>query len=726
MSARAKTTEEKKKLLSALRKKTGKPLREIGKALQSAGWDAERALEIIMEQAEADPDAPEPPVPPVPRQPPPPPRSPPQEERIEPVRAPPPPVTLHNSSHRSSASAEPEGQTPQQAASGESSVRDRLHSPPHTPSAPHDPPSSPHVPPEAPASQASVPEPRDRNSVASRVSNAPPSAPSLSRQPSAAALSRKSSAAHPPSQQPTSQEPPQGTAVPSRPPPPPQQPDSAPAEGRVHTSVASAVSTPPPPQEEPSGPLTPRPVPLVPFTASQCTPSPPSFRAAADVLASGKSPLQKDPPAFSLSKWREEMEEHDKSRAQERRAWKEEVHSGRLAALQDEFQSLRQMQQGQQQERARRETEARALLDKAENLATEWKRSFAKLSPSLVNVLEAPVGTSVDPAANPPQSWKEEASPVIDKIRVEQIAKEAEEQKRRWELEKHSLEHQRSADLKEQEKAFNRVLEQKGDEQAAMVRMFYQKLEEVSDSYEAQLELSNAESDRIVTKSLFSPPRPASHASTPHFVGVSSSPRVTSSDKCLDTPTRAAQEFGLNHLTGELGFSDSEVERQAEAVSNHFARLQRGRGTDGSVSNSSQKKKRKKKGSSSVQTGEELCRIPCGHCGAAVPSSNFCGECGAALTAGVAGGARLNTTTTTTNSAPLQRYMPSPVVDSFLEDNLGRYSHRHMDKKLWEQAKAEHVTTAPRYPNGQALNYMLQHPTQPFAGEAPHIAPQRR
>ena len=441
--------------------------------------------------------------------------------------------------------------------------------------------------------------------------------------------------------------------------------------------------------------------------------SAPSFKSATHVLAGDMSPLQKDPPAFSLDTWRKEMEVKDKVQAEERQAMRDEVHVTRLSALHDEVVALKEMQVSQDKDR---NEEARHLIQKAEAVASEWKKSFAKLSPSLTNILEE--ARDAQPSG---KQWKHAAdSPVVEKVKLEEAEKRAEEQRQQWVDEKKRMESRIDVGLKEQEKAFNKVLEQKGQEQAALVRMFHQKLETVTDSYEARLELSNAESDRIMHTALYSPPRPRPGAQS--MTPQTASPTIQLREK--QTPTThsdALTEFGLHNINDPLGFSDSEVERQAAAASMHFAQLEHNKSAD------KIKKKRKKKTSTASVADER--RMQCARCGLSVAEAKFCGECGAPAPSP----APTHYHGTPQFGHTMQQYPQSQgkLVDTFLSEGPNRYSQRHIEKKIWNQAKSEHSSNAPVYPNGKPVNFVW-HSAGPsdflvYQGrESPNIAPPRR
>ncbi|KAJ9458707.1 hypothetical protein DIPPA_16887 [Diplonema papillatum] len=168
-----------------------------------------------------------------------------------------------------------------------------------------------------------------------------------------------------------------------------------------------------------------------------------------------------------------------------------------------------------------------------------------------------------------------------------------------WKVELEALAQRKDGDLRQQQDAFSRALAEKTEEQKALVKMFRQRISEVQEEYESKLELSKEESHRmfLASPSYVSPPRPARHnaSATPVHSASKTHAQILRASRRAPTETPAhliyegakghqlspagnalahSDQLDLDvHNDDPLGYSDSEVERQAEAARRHIASL---------------------------------------------------------------------------------------------------------------------------------------------------------
>eukprot|EP01059_Diplonema_ambulator_P029821 TRINITY_DN4965_c0_g1_i1.p1 TRINITY_DN4965_c0_g1~~TRINITY_DN4965_c0_g1_i1.p1 ORF type:complete len:778 (+),score=132.85 TRINITY_DN4965_c0_g1_i1:1225-3558(+) len=466
-------------------------------------------------------------------------------------------------------------------------------------------------------------------------------------------------------------------------------------------------------------------------------------------------PLQERVPAVPVTTLKAEIEEKQKENVIKKAAIENQLHKERMEELERELQKMKQSKEERAKQAEDREKENERIQHKVAAATMEWKNAFSNISPHLTQMSDrefTPESVS--------RSWKKasDATAALEmhKDMLQAERRKREEERKAWSQRLDELNDQRAKDLREQEAAFTKILEQKGQEQTALLHVFHSRLTQVQESYEARLELSNAEAERLVVEHMISPPR---IRETPSHAALLPATPVTQLRKGVKGPilspmtatTTAGILESLDLGTGDvMGYSDSEVERQAEAAARHIAKLAKKKDAEAVDGKKLRKTRKKEKSDTSnpvTPTSEPLpvevlrkrvqamsepvptpkatpASMPCPYCKYEAPSqSNYCNSCGAFLRGDYALPTSHQVSPIKTQQA-LSPYAPAPTATHALSPHttfsprtvysgvptyaqaqapdhgsghssvasydIHGWSKRYVDKKLWDAYRSEH------------------------------------
>eukprot|EP01064_Diplonema_japonicum_P015088 TRINITY_DN22855_c0_g1_i1.p1 TRINITY_DN22855_c0_g1~~TRINITY_DN22855_c0_g1_i1.p1 ORF type:complete len:718 (+),score=131.30 TRINITY_DN22855_c0_g1_i1:43-2196(+) len=527
----------------------------------------------------------------------------------------------------------------------------------------------------------------------------------------------------------------------------------------VHSFVSESESCgPAPAAPEPEPTLTAMPV----SETSQATVPPPSFMdagkdsypapsfkrvsslvgtpAVTPLAAHTSTPVaqEKRAPSIPMTTLQEEIKDKQREMVVRKAGVENQLHKERMDGLENELRQLKAAREERAKQVEDREKEGSRIQHKAAAATMEWKKAFSSISPHLTQMSEKDfTPESVG------RAWKKatDASTVAleEKIKTElqedlllSEKRDREEERKGWAKRLDALVEQRADDLKDQEATFSKILEQKGQEQTALIHVFHSRLTQVQEAYEARLELSNAETERLVTEHLVSPPR---RHGTPGSIQLTPTPTTQLREGArgpIISPMTATSTAGmLDYLDiggDPLGYSDSEVERQAEAAARHLEKLGKKNMSPADKAARKMRKTRKKDSAPStaastpagahipapaapvpidvlrknvqafaespVKQHATIAPFPvtslglCPYCRLDVPvQSNYCNACGAFIR---------TDTVPTQPTVPYSPYQQSPYTQDTQQPNIAapgtdsRYSKRHLEKKLWDANRQEH------------------------------------
>eukprot|EP01062_Namystynia_karyoxenos_P069914 TRINITY_DN6532_c1_g2_i1.p1 TRINITY_DN6532_c1_g2~~TRINITY_DN6532_c1_g2_i1.p1 ORF type:complete len:1066 (+),score=310.09 TRINITY_DN6532_c1_g2_i1:79-3198(+) len=491
-------------------------------------------------------------------------------------------------------------------------------------------PPAPQLPPQE-AAPLQPPLPPAPESPAEVGEHAPPAASALSASERAEAdpphPPPEAPAPPPPPTPPAAEQPPPAPQPEPAPPPPAPEPPAPPTPEPAAPAPAPAAPVPAPAAPAPD----PAPAPADPAPAPTAPPPPPQ-QAEAEQRPPAEQP--QEPNAAADSSWRRalfsEAESKERARSEEREKLEDRVHSYRISALEAELARLREEAQKRAEQGSAapaaaskaNEPEISANKQRAEALAREWRKAFLELSPHLQRPKSS--SGSLSPAAAAAAATAAGASPeevsrswhhasVLRAEELRQRLREELQEEMREEQARARAEWDAAAEARRREEERIRALERaqyaeqlrkREEEQQAVVRFFNAKIAEVREGFESTLALNSAREHDAVSAAAAAPVLPDAYSVQRR---LSLSPQSPQSGGLRRTPRGASQprepvvregaggvatvspppvwddgmDYGVGllspHTDDPFGYSDSEVERQAEAAADHFASLEQAR-----------------------------------------------------------------------------------------------------------------------------------------------------